>query len=278
MSKLIVAGLQLTSGQCWRKNFAQVESLLQAAVNDGARLLVLPENVFLFSGKDMRALAESQEQLRLMEQVASLAKQYNVYIVVGSHPYAYDEMGEPLADHRVRQRSWVFAPDGTLQCHYDKVHLFDVDVEDSTANYRESNFIEPADWHPTLIDIDGVKVGLSICYDLRFPELYRDLSQAGAQLILVPAAFTYVTGKAHWLTLLAARAIENQCYFLGVNQCGWHNEKRQTYGHSVLFSPYGEKLAGLGERVGYFVAKIDTNEVVRVRDKMPCQLHRRIGV
>ena len=276
MSSLVVAAIQLTSVADWRENLDKVTSLLLAAVKDGARLIVLPENVFLFNGKRMREMAESQEQSLLLEAVAALAKQHSVYIVIGSHPSLTRPDEEIVAAGRVRQRCWVLGPDGELLASYDKIHLFDVQVDDKAASYRESSFIEPGEVALQVVEVDGFTLGLSVCYDLRFPELYRGLAKLGAELVVVPAAFTYVTGKAHWNTLLAARAIENQYYVLGVNQCGWHNELRQTYGHSSLYSPNGECLAMLEEKPSYFIYRIERQLLTEVRAKMPCLSHRRM--
>lgn len=276
MSSLVVAAIQLTSVADWRENLDKVTSLLLAAVKDGARLIVLPENVFLFNGKRMREMAESQEQSLLLEAVAALAKQHSVYIVIGSHPSLTRPDEEIVPAGRVRQRCWVLGPEGELLASYDKIHLFDVQVDDKAASYRESSFIEPGEVVLQVIEVDGFKLGLSVCYDLRFPELYRGLAKLGAELVVVPAAFTYVTGKAHWNTLLAARAIENQYYVLGVNQCGWHNELRQTYGHSSLYSPNGECLAMLEEKPSYFIYRIERQLLTEVRAKMPCLSHRRM--
>ncbi|RBO78592.1 carbon-nitrogen hydrolase family protein [Marinomonas aquiplantarum] len=276
MESLSVAAIQLTSSNAWHENLLEVKRLVSAAAKDGARLVVLPENVFLFDGKGMRRLAESDVQQQILTEVSELAKTLNIYLVIGSHPSIQTESGQSVPSGRVRQTLWVIGPDGDLLDRYDKIHLFDVTVDDKAGSYLESEVIEPGDLLPKVVDVDGFKVGLSICYDVRFPELYRQLSEQGAELLLVPAAFTYVTGKAHWATLLAARAIENQCFVLGVNQCGWHNEKRQTYGHSSLYSPFGEKQLSLSEEPGYFVQQIHKSDLIKCRDKMPCLSHRRL--
>ncbi|ETI61610.1 carbon-nitrogen hydrolase family protein [Marinomonas profundimaris] len=272
---LCVAAVQLTSTRHWQQNLLEVKRLVALAVNDGARLVVLPENVFLFDGKGMRRLAESTGQEILLDEICALAKKYAIFLVVGSHPSLCSPNGDVVANGRVRQTCWVIDPDGCFLERYDKIHLFDVLVDDKAASYQESSFIEEGELAVKVVDIDGFKVGLSICYDVRFPELYRALTQKGAEVLLVPAAFTYVTGKAHWNVLLSARAIENQCYVLGVNQCGWHNETRQTYGHSALYSPMGECLASLGEEPGYFIFHITKQPLECFRHKMPCLSHRR---
>ncbi|REG81762.1 carbon-nitrogen hydrolase family protein [Marinomonas pollencensis] len=276
MKSLRVAAIQLTSVANWQENIAMVEQWVAAAAQDGARLVVLPENVFLFDGKAMRSLAESDAQQEILQTVKEMAIKHAIYLVVGSHPLINRPDGELVDQHRVRQSCLVFSPSGELVKRYDKIHLFDVTVKDKAGTYKESAVIEPGDIHPSIIEVDGFKVGLTICYDVRFPELYRALSKAGADLLLVPAAFTYVTGKAHWRTLLAARAIENQCFVLGVNQCGWHNETRQTYGHSELLAPNGDLLSALEEEPGYFVFEIDESSLVECREKMPCLSHRRL--
>lgn len=276
MTALIVAAIQLTSSSCWQDNLHEVKRLVAAAASDGARLVVLPENVFLFNGKGMRDLAESPDQAALFEEMRGLAIKHAIYLVVGSHPSLLRPNGDKVSDRRVRQSCWVIRPDGCLLERYDKIHLFDVTVNDKAASYKESDVIEPGELALKVVEVDGFKVGLSICYDLRFPELYRALVTLGAEILLVPAAFTYVTGKAHWNILLAARAIENQCYVLGVGQCGWHNETRQTYGNSALYSPWGECLANLGEAPGYFVFAVGKQQISESRQKMPCFSHRRL--
>ena len=215
MDSLKIAAIQLTSTQDWLVNINEVERLVGLAVMDGARLVVLPENVFLFDGKRMRTLAESDDQSTIFERVSVLAKKYGIYLVVGSHPSAFRPDGRLVPDGRVRQSCWVIDPVGQIVERYDKIHLFDVTVDDKAASYKESDVIEKGELALKTVDVDGFKVGLSVCYDLRFPELYRALTELGAEVLLVPAAFTYVTGRAHWHTLLAARAIENQCYVLG---------------------------------------------------------------
>lgn len=275
-STLNIAAIQLTSTKDWRQNLDEVSRLVGLAAKEGARLVVLPENVFLFGGKEMRQLAESEDQAILLARISELANQLNIYLVVGSHPSLERPDGTEVDRNRVRQTCWVVGPDGAFLERYDKIHLFDVMVDDKAASYKESDAIEPGDVTLTVVEIDGFNVGLSICYDVRFPELYRDLAAQGADVFLVPAAFTYVTGKAHWDILLAARSIENQCYVLGVGQCGWHSTTRQTYGHSVLYSPFGERLAGLQDEPGYFVYRIDKASLADRRAKMPCLAHRRL--
>ncbi|MCB5160572.1 carbon-nitrogen hydrolase family protein [Marinomonas algarum] len=276
MNTLNVAAIQLTSTKNWQENVREVTRLVELAVQDNARLVVLPENVFLFAGREMRDLAESDDQAELLKCVTELAKKHNIYLVIGSHPSLLRPDGVEVPDGKVRQTCWVVDPQGEFVGRYDKIHLFDVTVDDKAASYKESDAIEKGDLLPQVVDIDGFKIGLSICYDVRFPELYRALTDQGADVFLVPAAFTYVTGKAHWDILLAARSIENQCFVLGVGQCGWHSKTRQTFGHSSLYSPFGRKLAGLEESPGYFVYRIEREDLEHCRTKMPCLSHRRL--
>lgn len=277
MNSLCIAAIQMTSTKDWRENLSHVQSLVESAVLDGAKLVVLPENVFLFNGRAMRDLAESDDQNILLQAISDLAQKYSIYLVIGSHPSLLRADGEQVSSGRVRQTCWVIGSDGAFVERYDKIHLFDVSVDDKAVSYKESDVIEPGELDLKVIDVDGFKIGLSICYDLRFPELYRELTKMGAEVLLVPAAFTYVTGKAHWNTLLAARAIENQCYVLGVGQCGWHNETRQTYGHSALYSPFGERLVSLQEEPGYIVFNMTKTALNNCRQKMPCFSHRRLS-
>ena len=155
---------------------------------------------------------------------------------------------------------------------YNKIHLFDADVEDATGRYRETDDYQPGG-ETKVVDISEATLGLSICYDLRFPELYRKLLMAGANILCVPSAFTRVTGVSHWQPLLQARAIENQCFVLAANQTGRHCAKRETYGHSMVISPWGEILAMVGIQPELVIAELDLNQPGKVRRQVPCQQH-----
>ena len=277
MSQLNVVAIQLTSQADWQANLDHVLALMTASLVEQPRLIVLPENVFLFDAQQMRSLAESADNDRLLAQLAAFARQHHVYILVGSHPMSERSDGANVANDRVRQSSLMMDDQGEIIARYDKIHLFDVSVDDKASVYQESRVIEPGEVRPVTVTIDDVVVGLSICYDLRFPELYRLLIEQGAQLCVVPSAFTHRTGSAHWHCLLRARAIENQCYMLGVNQVGWHTPTRQTYGNSVAYSPWGETLAALDDQqTGYISVTVDTEALQRVRQAMPCLQHRRV--
>lgn len=272
-----IAAVQLTSKDDWQINFAEIAAQVKNAALKGAKLVVVPENALLFAGAKMRALAESEDQAILMDKLSRLAKAHDVYLVVGSHPSLLRQDGSEVGQGRVRQSCLVFAPTGELKARYDKIHLFDVLVADKNGQYMESKVIEPGELEPVVVDIEGVKLGLSICYDVRFPEMYRKLADLGAELVIVPAAFTYRTGEAHWHTLLKCRAIENQFFVMGVNQCGQHSSSRETFGHTVCYSPWGDKLGQLEHDPGVLVVDIDLEQNKVCQASMPVLTHRRFS-
>lgn len=273
-----VAAIQLTSKDDWRENLQSVEQKLKFAVDGGAQLVVLPENALMFAGTKMRGLAESDDQAALLARFSDLAKQYAIYLVIGSHPSLLREDGLEVENGRVRQSCLVYGPDGELKARYDKIHLFDVMVSNKNGQYQESKVIEPGPLEPVVLDLGGLKLGLSICYDVRFPEMYRALADLKADLVLVPAAFTYKTGEAHWHTLLKCRAIENQFYVMGVNQCGQHTIARETFGHSACYSPWGDNLGQLQHEPGVLLVDIDIEKNTACRETMPVHQHRRFKV
>ncbi|MCZ2723028.1 carbon-nitrogen hydrolase family protein [Marinomonas sp. 15G1-11] len=271
-----LCAIQMTSGSEWLQNLRYVELRIKRAAQQGARLVILPENAFLFDGKALRALVEDEvSQSIIMDTLKSLASGLGVWIVVGSHPSINRPDGNPVPNGKVRQSCLVFSPSRDNCVRYDKIHLFDVNVTDAVGHYKESNFIEPGELNAVVLDVDGLKVGLSICYDLRFPELYRALVDKGAELLLVPAAFTYVTGQAHWNTLLRSRAIENQAFVMGVNQCGYHTKTRRTFGHSVCYSPWGDDLGQLGDDPENLYISINPAHIQECKSSMPVLEHRR---
>ena len=277
MAKLGIACIQLTSLQDWQLNLNKVLELMTAAMDQKPRLLVLPENVFLFDAKQMRALSESESAMVILEAIKQFASEKNVYVLIGSHPMALDQDSRLVKAGRVRQSSLLIGPEGEVLARYDKIHLFDVDVDDKANTYRESRYIEPGENTPVVYLVDDVCLGFSICYDLRFPEYYRRLAELGAEVVVVPSAFTYKTGEAHWHTLLCARAIENQFYVAGVGQVGWHSDTRRTYGNTVAYSPWGELIDKLdGEQEGIIYFEVDKTYLKSVRSAMPCLQHRRL--
>jgi nitrilase len=199
-----------------------------------------------------------------------MAKTYGVCLVAGTLPIAV-----PGVASRVRNTTLVYSAQGHCVARYDKIHLFDVDLPDGNT-YRESATVQPGDQLPPVVDVPGLgRIGLSICYDVRFPELYRHLAQAGADVLFVPAAFTAFTGKDHWQVLLQARAIENTAYVVAPAQTGQHYGRRQSHGHALVIDPWGTVLADAGVSVSAAIAPIDPGHAQRVRAQMPSLRHRR---
>lgn len=270
-----VAAIQMTSTVNLDDNLRQAERLMQDAAERGAQLLLLPENFACYGG-DYRHLAASQGQA-LDAWLAYWADHLKVHIAAGSVPRLLRPDGSPVPEPRVRTALTVYDPQGQRIARYDKLHLFDMDVADAQGSYRESEVFEPGRTLET-VPVAGWNVGLAICYDLRFPAQARALADAGAQLLLYPSAFTQVTGSAHWHLLLRARAVETGCYVLAANQCGEHNSKRRSYGHSLLVDPWGETVAELGNEPGLFVAELDVSRLSQIRQAMPLHDHQRLRV
>lgn len=268
------AVIQLVSGQDTAANMARVEYWLRKAAAAGANWVVLPETFYCFGRKDQRVLAQQFLQAGgpLRSQLANLARELNISLFAGSLPLAE---GCQQAD-KVRASCLVYSEQGREIARYDKIHLFDVDVGDAHGRYRESDTYEAGE-QPVTVQMGDKTVGLSICYDLRFAELYRTLSASGAQAVIVPSAFTYTTGEAHWHVLLRARAIENQMFVLAPNQGGQHDANRRTYGHSMIIDPWGKVLAEVkDEGEGMAMAALDFAYLEDVRRKMPVAAHRKL--
>ncbi len=269
-ARLQVAAVQLCSGADAQRNFSDVSALLSRAARAGARLVLLPENALFMGVKEQDKLtwAETFQDGPWQTRLAELAAAQQIYLVCGSLPLRVpDDAGHVSAS------TLVYGPDGALLARYDKRHLFDVELADGTT-YRESKFFRAGRNPPQSFLCDGVRVGLSICYDLRFPELYRQLSAQGAQLLLVPAAFTRTTGKAHWEVLLRARAIENLAGVIAADQCGEHPSGQVSWGHSMIISPWGEILAQAGEEPELIMAEVDLEAQAQRRREFPVLAHR----
>lgn len=269
-----IAAGQMVSTADLKANLRQAETLLEQAAAQGAELVLLPENFALLESSAMLALAHSeQQQQEVYAELSAWARRYGIYLIAGSFPVAQRPDGS-MVEHRVRARCLVFDPQGTLLSSYDKIHLFDVDVADAHGRYRESDLIEAGD-QLVVVNLPECTLGLSICYDLRFPEMYQRLRAMGADLLLMPAAFTYTTGQAHWECLNRARAVENQCYLLAANQGGQHNPSRRTWGHSMIVDPWGRVLAEQTEEgPGVVVAELQPDLISRCRAEMPVLAHR----
>ncbi|MBO9494098.1 carbon-nitrogen hydrolase family protein [Thalassotalea sp. G20_0] len=266
MSRLKAAVVQVCSDRVVAKNLADIESQLMAYQQQQIDIIVLPECFAMLGGPQAEAALQADE---IREWMALTARTLGSWLVGGSVPVP------DISDGRNHASCLVYSPTGDEVTCYNKMHLFDVEVSDSKGRYRESDDFIPGAG-PGLVDIGEAKIGLSICYDLRFPELYRTLVAQGATILTVPSAFTKVTGAAHWEVLLKARAIENQCYVLAANQAGTHPDGRQTYGHSMIISPWGDILAQApAEGASVITAELDLDELARVRRRMPCLNHRR---
>ncbi len=264
-----VAALQMTSGLDVAANLATASRLLESAAQAGAVLAVLPEN-FAFMGRDERekqAMAEVPGTGPVQDALSALASRLRLSIVAGTLPLRV------VGESRSAAASLVYGPDGRLQARYDKIHLFDVDLPGREERYRESAGTLPGS-EVVVTQVGSLPVGLSVCYDMRFPELFRRLAADGARLFAVPSAFTVPTGEAHWEVLLRARAVENLAFVVAAAQWGHHANGRSTYGHSLVIDPWGAVLGRLPEGEGCLVVDIDTSQQDAVRARFPALSHR----
>jgi nitrilase len=261
-----VAAIQMVSGGEVAGNLAQAAPLIASAAAQGATLALLPEYFGIFGARttDKLAVAEADGDGPQQSFLAASAREHAIHVIGGCVPL---RTHDPL---RVRSACLVYGPDGQRVARYDKMHLFA--FSDGDERYDEARTIEPGERVATF-DAPCGRVGLSICYDVRFPELYRSLGDLA--LIVVPSAFTVPTGKAHWDLLLRARAVENQCYVLAAAQGGTHPGGRGTYGHSMLVDPWGEVVSAIATEPGVVVGDIDTDRIAEVRRKLPAHAHRR---
>ncbi len=270
MTQLNVAAVQYCASADATANFDCIEALVGEAARSGAQLVLLPENA-LFMGvheRDKLDLAEPLDDGPWQQALAALAARCGVHLVVGSFPLQVE------ADtQHVWPSTLVFDPAGQRVARYDKLHLFDVALDNGKV-YQESRYFRRGDNAPQSFECHGVRVGLSICYDLRFPELYRQLVAEGAELLLVPAAFTHATGQEHWEVLLRARAIENLAGVVAANQCGTHPSGQRSWGHSMIVDPWGRVLASCDEQPGLCQAVIDLDALARRRREFPVLQHR----
>ena len=260
-----VAAVQTVSGGDVAANLAQAEPLVAAAAAQGARLVVLPEYFGILGARATDKLAVREQDGAGVQQawLAAQARRHDIFLDGGTVPLA---CADPM---RVRSASLVYGPDGERVARYDKIHLFA--FARGNERYDEGQTVEPGT-APATFDAPCGRVGLSVCYDLRFPELYRGLPELA--LILVPAAFTATTGAAHWHLLLRARAVENQCYVLAAAQGGVHPNGRRTYGHSLLIDPWGEIVAEHADGPGFVVGDVDPARLAAVRAELPALAHR----
>lgn len=269
MSTFKAAAIQLNSQPDVKKSMEDVHHWVEMAANEGADLICLPEN-FAFMGDEREKFSQAGEIAAYVEdQLPEWAVEFDVTILGGGYPASAGE-------GKIFNRSILILPDGELAASYDKIHLFDVDVS-KRETYRESATVQSGKPEAVVVrggDLPGI--GFSICYDLRFPELYRKLSEKGAEIITVPSAFTKPTGEAHWEVLLRARAIENSTYVIAPAQTGRHGKKRETYGHSMIIDPWGRVLKDAGSEPGLILSVIQLRVMQEIRRKLPSLQHRRL--
>jgi predicted amidohydrolase len=265
MTKLTVACIQTNSGPAVTDNLARLEPLILDAHKKGTQLIALPENVnMMIRARDqLFAAAKSETEEPSLPFFAGMAKKTGAWILAGSVAVAIDP-------DKLANRSYLFSPDGEIAARYNKIHMFDADLGDEV--YRESAHYR-AGKCAVAAELPWGKLGLTICYDLRFPHLYRTLAKAGASIIAAPAAFTATTGKMHWHVLLRARAIETGAFIIAPAQCGTHDGGRKTYGHSLIIDPLGAIIAEAGEDVGIITAELDLDKVAAARRMLPSLQH-----
>ncbi len=266
--------LQLNSGDDPIQNLETTLTLLRDAVADGAEFVLTPEvtNCVSTSRTHQREVLREEADDPSLKALADAARDHGIWLLIGSLALKIDD-----PHGRFANRSFLISPEGRIAARYDKIHMFDVAVSEAET-YRESSGYRPGD-QAVLARMGDVSLGMTVCYDLRFPQLYRDLAQAGAQIISIPSAFSPITGAAHWEVLLRARAIETGCFVLAPAQTGEHaisrGKPRRTYGHSLVVAPWGEVLADVGEDTGVTVVDLDLDQVTKARQRVPSLSHDR---
>lgn len=267
----VVAAVQMASGPNVKANLEEAEKLIKTAVQQDAELVVLPENFAIMglSEMDKVAIAETAGEGPIQQFLSQQANKYGIWIVGGTIPLESGVAG------KVYSASLLYNDSGEVVARYDKLHLFDVVLEDSNESYNESETIESGD-DIVVVDTPFGKLGMSVCYDLRFPELFRAMADVGMEVCVLPSAFTSLTGRAHWESLLRARAIENLCYMVAPDQGGYHKNGRETYGDSMIVDPWGVVLNRLPHGTGVVVSEIDLEKLRRTRKNFPALQHRRL--
>ncbi|MEE4378529.1 MAG: carbon-nitrogen hydrolase family protein [Candidatus Competibacteraceae bacterium] len=264
----VVAAVQMASGPHVEANLLEAERLIAKAAENGAQLIVLPENFAQMSREsDKLTIREKPGDGPLQSFLSRQAARHQIWLVGGTIPLWCE------AEDKVRAACLLFDAHGQLAARYDKMHLFDVHIEESQESYRESATIEPGH-EPVVAETPFGRLGLTVCYDLRFPELFRALLDQGMEILVLPAAFTAVTGKAHWEVLLRARAIENQCYVIASAQGGYHVTGRETHGHSMIIDPWGSVLECLAKGPGVVSAEVERERMASIRRSFPAIHHR----
>lgn len=267
----VVAAVQMASGPNVKANLEEAEKLIKTAVQQDAELVVLPENFAIMglSEMDKVAIAETAGEGPIQRFLSQQASKHGVWIVGGTIPL------ESAVTGKVYSASLLYNDSGDVVARYDKIHLFDVVLEDSNESYNESETIESGD-DIVVVDTPFGKLGMAVCYDLRFPELFRAMADVGMEVCVLPSAFTSLTGRAHWESLLRARAIENLCYMVAPDQGGYHKSGRETYGDSMIIDPWGVVLNRLPHGTGVVVSDIDLEKLRKTRKNFPALQHKRL--
>ena len=267
----IVAAIQMASGPNVKANLEEAEKLINTAVQQDAELVVLPENFAIMgmSEVDKVAIAEKYGEGPIQKFLSQQASKHGIWIVGGTIPIDASVTG------KVYSACLLYNDSGEVVARYDKIHLFDVVLEDNDESYNESETIESGD-DVVVADTPFGKIGLAVCYDLRFPELFRAMADVGMEICVLPSAFTSLTGRAHWEALIRSRAIENLCYVIAPDQGGYHMNGRETHGDSMIVDPWGVVLNRLPHGTGVVVSDIDLDQLSKTRKNFPALQHRRL--
>jgi deaminated glutathione amidase len=273
MKSYLAAAVQMTSVSDVDKNLAQAEDLIQLAVNRGAELVCLPEN-FSFLGDEAEKTKLAIEIAEKSEKfLITIAQRYQILLLGGGFPVPVVTRNN-ASPIKMYNTALLIGREGEELARYRKMHLFDVNLPDGNTYQESDTVLAGTESPPVYMSEKYGNLGLSVCYDVRFPELYRHLSQHGANVLFVPAAFTAFTGKDHWQVLLQARAIENTCYVIAPAQVGMHTPRRQSHGHAMIIDPWGIVLADAGDRIGVAIAEIQPSRIDQIRRQMPSLQHR----
>ena len=273
MRTYTAAIVQMNSTPDLSENLKQAEVLVKKAVDERARLVVLPE-CFAYLGPEKEMLAQAEEIAAEGERfLKENARKHEIYLCGGV--YTLPENFTRMRNRRVYNTAMLCGPNGDILKKYEKMHLFDVDIPDGVS-YRESDYVRGGDGPILFSDEELGKIGMSVCYDVRFPELYRHLSSRGAEVFVIPSAFTAFTGKDHWEVLVRARAIENLAYVIAPTQVGTHFGKRQSYGHGMIVDPWGAVIAAAGVSPGVSVAEINPDGIATARTRIPALTNRKL--
>ena len=257
------ACIQIRSTISIAENISVMEDLVRRAAKEGADYIQTPEmtGILQKNRKGLFAEIKPQQEDLLVLKATELAEELGIWFHIGSHAIR-------LGEEKAANRAFLFSPEGDLVTTYDKIHMFDVDL-DNGESWRESKVYEPGE-RALLVDTGSAKIGMSICYDIRFPHLYREYALQGADILTAPAAFTRQTGRAHWHTLMKARALENSAFVIAAAQGGDHDDGRETFGHSIMVNPWGEIIAELNhDEPGIIIADLDLADVKKARSKIP---------